>query len=245
MTSHPTGYRAAEVRDLFDRIAARYDLLNHLLSWGIDRRWRRLLADRVAANRPALILDVCSGTGDLAMELARPERGDASVLALDFSQAMVALAARKVQRAGLRRRVHVCLGDALALPFADGAFDAVTIAFGVRNLEDTDQGLREAARVLRPGGLLAVLEFLRPEGSGPRTALGAFYRRHVLPRLAALAGGELPAYQYLPSTVDHFDTAAEMRSRLGSLGYVGVVTEPLTLGIATLVLAHRLAEGIQ
>jgi demethylmenaquinone methyltransferase/2-methoxy-6-polyprenyl-1,4-benzoquinol methylase len=236
---HPTGHRGAEVRALFDRIAGRYDLLNHLLSMGIDRRWRCQLADEVAHPEPRLILDLCTGTGDMAVELARPERGLASVVAVDFSPAMIALAARKLARAGLRARVQPCVGDALRLPFSDGVFDAVTVAFGIRNFEHTARGLAEAARVLRPGGLLGVLEFLRPSDANPLTGLGALYRRHFLPLIATLAGGDPGAYRYLPTTVDRFDSATEMTTRLASLGFDRTQVRPLTLGIASLILARR------
>ncbi len=236
---HPTGHRGAEVQALFDRIACRYDLLNHLLSIGIDRRWRRQLADEVARCEPRVILDICTGTGDMAIELARPERGLASVVAVDFSPAMIALAARKLARAGLRARVQPCVGDALCLPFSDGGFDAVTAAFGIRNFEHTDRGLAEAARVLRPGGLLGMLEFLRPSDANSVTALGTLYRRRFLPLVATLAGGDPGAYRYLPSTVDSFDSATEMTTRLESLGFDRAQIRPLTLGIASLILARR------
>lgn len=236
---HPTGHAGAEVRELFGRVAPRYDLLNQVLSLGIHRRWRRALAAVVQAEGASRILDVCTGTGDMALELARPERGRASVIALDFSEEMVSIAGAKVRRAGLRARVLPVVGDALSLPFNDGVFDAVTITFGVRNFEDTSRGLEEAVRVLRPGGVLGILEFLRPTEGGLAFAVAAAYRRWVLPRLAALAGGDRAAYHYLPCTIDHFDSPVEMRSRLEGLGLTAVRTEPLTLGMAWLIMGQR------
>lgn len=190
------------VRNMFDNIAPTYDRLNHLLSFDIDRHWRRRTVRRAASRSPHRILDLATGTADLAIALARriPE---ASITGVDLSPEMLAIGRTKVAAAGLAGRIDLHEGDAEALPFADGTFDLVTIGFGIRNFGDIAAGLREACRVLRPGGTLLVLEFSTPRGKlfGP---VYRFYFHRILPLVGQLVSKDPAAYTYLPDSVDNF-----------------------------------------
>ncbi|MCU0232557.1 MAG: ubiquinone/menaquinone biosynthesis methyltransferase [Thermoanaerobaculales bacterium] len=221
--------QSSEIRTMFARIAGRYDLLNRLLSLGRDVAWRRVVARRVAAHEPALVLDVCTGTGDLALALAAP------VVGADFCLPMLALARRKAGRRG--RALPLCAADALRLPFADATVDAVTVAFGVRNFEALDAGLRELVRVLRPGGALLVLEFARPRG--PLAPALGWWVRTVPPRLGRLLSGDLEAYSYLPASVSTFPEGAALCRSLEAAGLVEVGARPLTGGVAALYEGRR------
>ena len=167
------------VRAMFDGIARRYDLLNHMLSANMDRRWRRRAADRVPDDRGGLILDLCGGTGDLAVELARRD-SRRLVVCCDFSHEMLVRAGRKFEKTTAPGALRLLEADGLRLPFRDGSIDTVTVAFGVRNFADMDTGFREAARVLRPGGRFVVLEFSRPAGRlfGPLSVSYTHLRAH-------------------------------------------------------------------
>lgn len=222
---------ARRVRAMFAGIAARYDLLNHLLSGNTDRRWRRLVVETL---RPALgagtrTLDVACGTGDLALTLAAT--GTTRVVGLDFCRPMLELAARKA--ATNERALPFIEGDALRLPFAGATFDVLTIAFGLRNLASVEDGLREFHRVLRPGGTLAVLEFSRPVLPGFR-ALFQFYFTRVLPRIGGLVSGSRGAYEYLPDSVSRFPDQARLATLMREVGFERVAYKNLTGGIAAL-----------
>jgi demethylmenaquinone methyltransferase/2-methoxy-6-polyprenyl-1,4-benzoquinol methylase len=214
---------------MFGRIAHRYDFLNHFLSASIDRRWRRLAVRKVQelTMRPRLCLDVCSGTGDLAGALYRRLR--CGVIACDFSHPMLVRAAAKFRGLPLSN----VEADALSLPFPDATFDALTVAFGLRNLEDPVRGLREMRRVLKRGGALVILEFSRPRVPVLRHAF-AFYFRNVLPKLGALISGHATAYQYLPESVGKFLTQQELLELLWSSGFTESEYRNLSGGIAAL-----------
>ena len=216
---------------MFAGIASRYDLLNHLLSGNVDRRWRRLVAEKL---RPALdadstVLDVACGTGDLSIVIA--EACGARVVGVDFCRPMLDIAARK--SAEMSRTIPFVEGDALRLPFADEKFDAATIAFGLRNLSDVAGGLGELRRILKPGGRLVVLEFSRPVVPGFR-ALFQFYFSRVLPRVGGLVSGSRGAYEYLPDSVSKFPDQARLASLMKEVGFVNVDYRNLTGGIAAL-----------
>jgi demethylmenaquinone methyltransferase/2-methoxy-6-polyprenyl-1,4-benzoquinol methylase len=218
---------------MFDRIAPRYDLLNHLLSLGTDLGWRRRA---VAAAAPALgerALDLCCGTGDLALSLAR---AGARVAGADFSAPMLARAAGKARRAG--RELLLCGADALALPFRDGSFDVATVAFGVRNLTEPLAGLREIRRTLRPGGRLVVLEFARPRGALLRR-LYPLYLRTVLPAAGLLVAGSADAYRYLGDSIGNFFDQERFRALLAEAGYFPEAPLDLSGGIAAVYRARR------
>jgi demethylmenaquinone methyltransferase/2-methoxy-6-polyprenyl-1,4-benzoquinol methylase len=224
----PAGERdPTQVRAMFDRIAPRYDLLNTILSAGIDGRWRRQAATATRLEPAQSALDVACGSGRLTAELAR-RAGGGRVVGLDFSEGMLGRA-----RAD-HPELDFVLGDALALPFADGEFDAATIAFGLRNLTDPGRGLAEMARVARR---MVVLEFVKP----PPTAFGALYRFHlrqVLPRVGAAISGAPAAYRYLSDTVDTYRTGPELAELASSSGWKGVEFRGLTFGTVGLLAGH-------
>lgn len=222
---------ATQVRDMFARIAPTYDLLNHLLSAGRDRAWRRAVAESLP-RECRRILDLCAGTGDLALEIAR-RRPDARVTAGDFCFEMLARGRNK----WLPGRTAPAVCDALRLPFATAAFDAATVAFGVRNFEQLERGLAELRRVLRPGGTLAVLEFFRGEARW-REAPFRLYFRQLVPRLGRLISRDSVAYTYLPQSVGLFVTRAEFERLLRGAGFADVRRREMTLGIATLFVAR-------
>jgi demethylmenaquinone methyltransferase / 2-methoxy-6-polyprenyl-1,4-benzoquinol methylase len=217
---------------MFGQIAGRYDLLNHLLSAGIDRRWRRRTVRLVRPSSEGPILDLATGTGDLALAYWRAAAGHADVVGADFCHPMLVAAARKIGRAAAG--VTLVEADGLRLPFADNTFQIVSIAFGLRNFSDTGQGLREMVRVSRPGGRVAVLEFSMPSGWPLRAVYGWYFRR-VLPRIGqTLAGNALAAYNYLPASVGEFPPPESLAAQMRSAGLGEVRYYPLTFGIATL-----------
>ena len=214
------------IRGMFGRIAHRYDLLNHLLSLGRDVAWRRRMARRVAEAGACPVLDVCAGTGDVALGLP----STAAAIGSDFSLPMLAIAARKARRRG--RSLPLFAADALALPLPEGSVGGVTVAFGVRNFHSLERGLEELVRVLRPGAPLFVLEFSHP--SGPFGAVASLWARTVPPLVGRIVSGDREAYAYLPASVDRFPDTAAMCARLEAAGLERVRGTRLTGGVATL-----------
>jgi demethylmenaquinone methyltransferase/2-methoxy-6-polyprenyl-1,4-benzoquinol methylase len=223
--------RAADIRGMFDRIAPRYDLLNRMLSMGQDRRWRWRVARRVAGARPKRVLDVCTGTGDLALASS----GTASNFGCDFSLPMLVRARAKARAGG--RRLALIAADALSLPFRDGSFDVITVAFGIRNFERLDDGLSELLRALRPGGTLLILEFSKP--AGPFAPALGWWIRRVPPRVGRLVSGDREAYSYLTESVASFPDGIEMCGILERLGARPLDPRRLTGGVATLYEATK------
>lgn len=221
---------------MFDAIAPRYDFLNRLLSAGIDRRWRARAIAELELSGVETLLDVCTGTADVA--LAAVAGGAARVVGIDFAGAMLRLGLDKVIAAGAAGRIGLLRGDAMRLPFADAACDAATVAFGIRNVEDPAVACREIARVLKPGGRLAILEFGLPRIPGIRAAY-QWYFRQVLPRLGRIVSGHTGAYSYLPASVGAFPPPEEFVKTLYSAGFQTVKAVPLTLGIVYLYVARR------
>ena len=225
---------ASRVRQMFSTIAGRYDFLNHVLSGNIDKRWRRIVANRVRDKLPsssACVLDVACGTGDLSLTLF--EITGAGVVGTDFCRPMLDIAAGKTSG-----RIRLIEGDALDLPFRDGTFDAATIAFGLRNLSNVESGLAELSRILKPGGWVAVLEFSRPANAILRPLFNLFFRR-VLPLMGGLVSGSLSAYTYLPASVQKFPDQSQLSLLMEQAGFVQVGYENLTGGIAALHLGKR------
>lgn len=227
----PAEEKARAVRRMFGAIAPRYDLLNHVLSLNIDRRWRRRAIDRLLERRPARgrFLDACAGTMDLSLELAGRPEFDGVVLASDFTLEMLERGRHKL---GDRAVVPAC-ADALRLPFPDESFDGATVGFGVRNLADLDAGLRELARVLKPGAPLAILEFTTP-GWQPFRGLYLFYFLQILPRIGRLVSRHSDAYSYLPASVLEFPEPPELADRMRAAGFDDVRWESLSAGIAAI-----------
>ncbi len=223
---HPR--EAAVVRSMFDRIAQRYDLANHLLSGGVDFWWRHRAAEIVKAWKPARVLDLACGSGDLALAIGR-KLPTAAITAADFSPEMLALARRK----GVQRTV---LADALHLPFAQGSFDCVTVAFGLRNMADWGAALREIARVLAPNGHLLVLDFSAP--GGMLQAPYRVYLHQVLPRLGGLITGHKEAYDYLGGSIETLPSGNLMTRLIEGSGFAAAAAFPLTGGIVTIYTAR-------
>ncbi|HXF05449.1 MAG TPA: bifunctional demethylmenaquinone methyltransferase/2-methoxy-6-polyprenyl-1,4-benzoquinol methylase UbiE [Blastocatellia bacterium] len=231
------GKPSEQVKQMFASIARRYDLLNHLLSLTIDRRWRRMTRKKIRAALTvpgARVLDLCSGTADLALELA----AEAPVIGLDFCHPMLLIGQRKIARR--RASVDLVEGDALRLPFGDNLFTAVTIAFGLRNLESAEDGLREMFRVLRPGGLVAVLEFSRLRLPVVGQLYG-FYFKHVVPRVGTMISGVSGPYQYLYTSVQSFFDPASLADLMRQVGFHNVRYQPFSGGIVTLHLGEKRA----
>ena len=228
----------ARVRRMFGEIAARYDFMNHLLSLGADVYWRWRTVRKVAPTGDAPILDLCTGTGDLALAYYQAGRGRAPVVGADFCHPMLVVGRGKAAQAKAERLTFV-EADAQRLPFEENQFQIVSVAFGLRNVTDTDRGLREMLRVCRPGGRIAVLEFSLPRWQ-PFKFLYGWYFRHVLPRIGqALARNRQDAYHYLPQSVDEFPSGEALAERMRTAGARQVNYYPLTLGVATLYVGTK------
>jgi demethylmenaquinone methyltransferase/2-methoxy-6-polyprenyl-1,4-benzoquinol methylase len=229
----------ARVRRMFGEIAGRYDLLNHLLSLNVDRYWRWRTVRRVPPMGEGPVLDLCTGTGDLALAYYRASRGRATIVGADFCHPMLVVGERKRRAAGVNGQVAFVEADAQRLPFPDDYFSIVCVAFGLRNVTDTDRGLAEMARVCRPGGKVAVLEFSLPRRQ-PLRALYGWYFQHVLPRIGqALARNRHEAYHYLPASVGEFPSGEALAQRMRAAGLADVAFLPLTFGLATLYVATK------
>lgn len=224
---------------MFDRIARRYDFVNRVLSIGLDKGWRRRTVRALQLGDGARVLDVATGTGDLAIDIARTHR-DARVVGLDPSREMLAIARDKLARRGLDDRVQVVVGDAQELPHRDDEMDGATIAFGIRNVPDRPRALKELARVVRPGGRVAVLELGEPRGAWLGRA-ARFHTRHVVPRLGALLSGSRE-YAYLQRSIAAFPPAEEFAAIMQRSGLHVLEVVPLTFGACTLYVATP-AEG--
>lgn len=227
----------ARIAGMFDAIAGRYDFLNHLLSAGIDRRWRRAAITSLALTGRERVLDLCTGTADLAIAARASTPRAARVVGVDFAGAMLRVGQDKLLHGGLADRVTLVRGDAANVPVCTMSVDAVTIAFGIRNVERTADACAEMHRVLRPGGRLAVLEFAIP--STPLIRAGyLWYFNHVLPRIGRLVARH-QAYEYLPASVGAFATPDEFVTLLRKTGFREVQARPLTFGIVYLYTAVR------
>jgi demethylmenaquinone methyltransferase/2-methoxy-6-polyprenyl-1,4-benzoquinol methylase len=223
------------VREMFRQIAPKYDLMNHLLSLNIDRYWRWQTVRRIRFESSAPILDTCTGTGDLALAISRKAPQKVDVIGSDFCRAMLEIANQKSDpETKGDRRVRFLEADSQYLPFADELFQCVTVAFGLRNVTDTLRGLREMARVCRPGGQVLVLEFSRPRTWGLRQSYN-FYFTHILPKVGQwLARNDKSAYSYLPESVGQFPDGPALVELMTTAGLVDVSYTPLTCGIATI-----------
>jgi len=232
--------RARYVQDMFAAVARRYDLANHLLSAGLDHRWRSRAAGYVARGPNVTVLDLCAGTGDLALAVLKRLGREGRVIACDFSRPMLLRARAKLAKAGLARRAALLEADALRLPLGDRSVDACVCAFGLRNLADMRRGRAEMVRVVRAGGRVVVIEFHRPCGSGLLAAAFGLYFRRILPRLGRwISGRDRGGYRYLVESVDAFGSAEAVVEAMRAAGLEGVRTEPLPGGICALFVGRK------
>jgi demethylmenaquinone methyltransferase / 2-methoxy-6-polyprenyl-1,4-benzoquinol methylase len=232
--------REVRIQRMFGQIAPWYDFLNHLLSLNIDTRWRKKVCQLVPPIAGEPILDLCTGTGDLAFTYDKAAKLQAEITGADFCHEMLVRAIQKGEAKGTTARVRFVEADAQQLPFPDEHFGIVSVSFGLRNITDPDQGLREMVRVLRPGGRLAVLEFSKPRGRilGP---LYTWYFRKVLPRIGQMfSRNKESAYKYLPESVLAFPDGEALAEKLRSQGLQDVQFHPLTFGVATLYIGKKM-----
>ncbi|WP_300720897.1 bifunctional demethylmenaquinone methyltransferase/2-methoxy-6-polyprenyl-1,4-benzoquinol methylase UbiE [uncultured Alistipes sp.] len=229
--------KKAQVRDMFDRIAPRYDLLNHTLSFNIDRLWRRRVVRLVRRHGARRILDLATGTGDLAIELARRIPGS-QVLGIDLSEQMLERARRKVTERGLDARVRLEEGDAEHLRVETASVDALTVAFGVRNFGDLEAGLHEMARTIKPGGVAVILEFSEPKGA-LFGRLYRFYSGWLLPRIGGAVSKDRKAYEYLPASVEAFPEPEAFMELMRRAGFHNCRARSQSFGIARIYTGER------
>jgi len=234
-----TSKAPARIAGMFDDIAGRYDFLNHLLSAGMDRRWRRRAIDALKLTGSERLLDVCTGTGDVAIAAANRRSGGAGrVVGVDFSGAMLRIGLEKVRRASLESRVSLAQGDATKLPLSDRSFDAAIVAFGIRNVVDLDGACRELHRVLGPGGRLAILEFGVPHTPGFSLVYRTYFR-HIVPRIGRAISRHHEAYEYLPESVSQFPSNQAFVDVLRRAGFSSVNAVQMMMGAVYLYLATR------
>jgi demethylmenaquinone methyltransferase/2-methoxy-6-polyprenyl-1,4-benzoquinol methylase len=226
----------ARIAGMFDSIAPRYDLLNHLLSAGLDVRWRNRAVDELALPPDARVLDVCTGTGDLAITAVRRGRAT-SVIGVDFAGEMLKRGRAKLRGLHLEHLVQMIRGDAMRIPVASESCHAATIGFGIRNVVEPAKALVEIARVLKPGGRLAILEFGQPRVPGIKT-MYAWYFKYLLPTVGRTVSKHRSAYSYLPASVGTFPPPAEFAQMIRDAGFSQVRTIPLTFGIVYLYVAE-------
>ncbi len=225
-----------QVARMFNGISHRYDFLNRVLSLGIDNIWRKKAVQTLAAVKPRIVLDVATGTGDLALAALRlnPEK----IIGVDISEGMLDVGRKKISDRHLSDKIEMLLADSENLPFKENKFDAVTVGFGVRNFENLERGLSEIWRVLRPGGMLVVLEFSKPR-PGLFGKLYVFYFKHVLPRIGRWLSRDTSAYSYLPESVEAFPHGKAFENILTKVGFNEVTCRPLTFGISSIYIARK------
>ena len=228
---------SSPIAAMFDRISPKYDALNHLLSFNIDKVWRKKTARAVAKTQPQTILDLATGTADLALLLGK-YHPQARIVGMDFSEKMLNIGKEKVKQQSLENRIELRFGNAATLPFEDNSFDAVTVAFGVRNFEDLDKGLSEIQRVLKPSGRVFILEFSMPERF-PVKQLYRFYFKRILPKIGQRVSKDACAYTYLPQSVDRFPKPDVFLQLLAEKWLENGTKRRLSFGIASLFEAEK------
>lgn len=229
--------KTEQVEEMFDSIAPAYDFMNRAMTLGIDKLWRAKAVKMIRRRQPADILDVATGTGDLAIKLAREIPG-VRVTGVDLSEQMLAIGRDKVRLAGLSDRISLSKADCLALSMADASFDAVTVAYGVRNFEHLAQAYREMARVLRPGGMLCVVELSVPQSRLVRPFY-ELYTRRIIPVIGRMVSSDRSAYTYLPASIAAMPQGERMLAIMEEAGLVRPALRPLTLGVCTIYTAFR------
>ncbi len=231
------GEKGEQVERMFDQIAHSYDLLNHALSMGIDRRWRREAIESLRPYRPQTMLDVATGTADFAIEAAR-RLAPRELLGVDLSEGMMRVGREKVEKAGLSDVIRLEKADCLALPMPDNTYDAITVAYGVRNFSDLERGLGEMLRVLRPGGRLVIIELTAPRRF-PMRQLFWLYSHCLMPLLGRLISRDSQAYTYLPRSMEAFPQGEVMQEVLRRVGFTDVNFKRFTFGLSTLYTAQK------
>ena len=237
VTPYSEGSKTEQVRQMFDAIAPAYDFMNRAMTLGIDIWWRRLAVKRLKQLKPKAILDVATGTGDFAIQLHNSLH-PSHITGIDLSQGMLDEARRKVKEKGLEEAISFEQGDCMALPMQDGTFDAVTVAFGVRNFEHLQQGYQEMARVLRPGGMLCVLELSTPTNRLIRWFYD-LYTLHIIPAIGTIKSGDKSAYRYLPQSIAAVPQGDDMLQLMREAGLREATFKRLTLGVCTIYSAVK------
>jgi demethylmenaquinone methyltransferase / 2-methoxy-6-polyprenyl-1,4-benzoquinol methylase len=225
-----------QVAKMFDNISHRYDFLNHFLSLGIDRLWRKKAISYLEDSKPAFILDVATGTGDFAIQALslKPSK----ISGIDISEGMLEVGRRKIKEKKIDHLIELKQGDSENIPFEQNKFDAVTVAFGVRNFENLDKGLQEILRVLKPGGRLVVLEFSRPTAF-PMRQLFSFYFKQILPKIGKIVSSDNAAYTYLPESVQAFPDGEDFLRILNDVGFKNTKCKVLSFGISSIYIGTK------
>ena len=225
-----------QVASMFDTISGNYDSLNRVISFGIDVKWRKKVLQMVATTNPKIILDIATGTGDLAILMAQTKAE--KIIGLDISAGMLAVGKRKILGKNLSKRIEMVLGDSENMPFEDHSFDAITVAFGVRNFENLEKGLDEILRVLKPKGIFVILETSIPEKT-PYKQGYTFYSKNILPIIGKLFSKDDAAYGYLSESAAAFPYGEALNNILKKIGFIDVVAMPQTFGVATIYSASK------
>ena len=225
-----------QVATMFNNISAKYDLLNHLLSFGIDIYWRKQAIKQLKAHKPKFMLDIATGTGDFALEALalQPDK----IIGVDISEGMLDVGKQKMRKMGLSEKIELQLGDSEKLLFEDNTFDAITVAFGVRNFENLERGLSDMHRVLKKGGVAVVLEFSNPR-SFPMKQLYGFYSAYILPLIGRMVSKDTAAYTYLPDSVKAFPDGEKFLEIYKKVGFTNVQWKPMTFGICSIYVGHK------
>lgn len=229
--------KTEQVKEMFDSIAPAYDFMNRAMTFGIDKCWRAKAVKMIKVAKPQHILDVATGTGDLTIKLTR-EITPSRVTGIDLSEGMINVGRKKVTEAGLSDRITLVAGDCLALPFDDNTFDCITVAYGVRNFEHLDRGYQEMLRVLRPGGMLCVLELSTPTSPIVKP-LYKFYTRHIIPFVGRMVSKDVRAYSYLPESIAAVPQGDDMLALMRNAGFNNCHFRPLTFGTCTIYTAIK------
>lgn len=226
-----------QVEQMFNNISANYDKLNRVISFGIDVEWRKKVVALVNAKKPKKILDIATGTGDLAINLAKKTNA-VEIIGLDISEGMLEVGRQKIQNEGLSKKVEMMLGDSEDLPFSNNSFDAITVAFGVRNFENLEKGLAEIIRVLRPGGIFVVLETSVPTKFPYKQGYN-LYTKNILPAIGKIFSKDQNAYAYLSESAAAFPHGKDFNNILKKIGFTTVENKPQTMGVATIYTASK------
>lgn len=225
-----------QVTKMFDTISKNYDGLNRVISFGIDIKWRKRVVSIVSQNKPSKILDIATGTGDLAINMATT--GAKEIIGLDISPGMLEVGKKKIEDKKLGNIIKMVVGDSENLPFDDNTFDAITVAFGVRNFEDLQKGLKEIYRVLKPGGTFVVLETSVPTRT-PFKQGYTFYTKYILPAIGKLFSKDRSAYAYLSESAAAFPHGEQFNNILDKIGFIGIENKPQTFGVASIYIATK------